>query len=246
MPARRRMPPRSVAPTHLGVVPGDVSLDLDGDADPLLGLGLQEGHGRVTDGALTVVFESHGLADRQDRVVVLDQSGGAHDLETFELVVGVAALDQPGDLGVPLEIQHLLALAEGPKDDLTVHHHVPHGHQMGVPRRPDGGHVEDGLIGEVGGDLGLCHGDGCALVGHAPTLALLPTITAHNRVMSWARKGAKSGHFHTHSMEFPRAKATGRGSLVPGPIRYRLRRGIEPFTRPRPRTSPSRRRIADS
>src|SRR5918995_235647 len=118
----------SVTTLELAMVPGDNAVDVDDDAGALGPGPLKEGHHLV--GPLADVSLEHAATDGHLPVVVGHQLGPAHQLDAPELLVGVARLDERGDLRVALEVADLLRLAERPERRRLVDEAVPHGNHV--------------------------------------------------------------------------------------------------------------------
>src|SRR4051794_24737371 len=155
---------------ELGVVPADDALDLEDDAESLVGLRLEEGKRSIADRRGAVVLEAYRFADREDVIERLHDASAADELDPAQFVVGIATLDQSGHLRITAQVEDHLALAERPERDVAVDDLVPHRDDMGVARRPDGCDVEHLLLGEIGLDLLGCHRDLGPLAGHQRTL----------------------------------------------------------------------------
>ena len=91
--------------------------------------------------------------DAHDGLEVLDDPAGADELDALQLVVGLARLHEGGDPRVAAEVHDLLALGEGPERHLLVEEAVPHGHEVRMSGRTDGGDVQGVAVVEEGVDL---------------------------------------------------------------------------------------------
>src|ERR671910_411933 len=110
----------SITALELAVVPRDDAVDVDDDAGALGPGPLEEGHHLV--GPLADVTLEHAATDGHLPVVVGHELGPAHQLDALELLVGVAGLDERGDLRVALAVEDLHDLVVGHPDEVTALH----------------------------------------------------------------------------------------------------------------------------
>ena len=121
------------------MVPGDVLVDVDLHATRLLSMTSTNGFISSVYGALVAL--EHADAELEDAVGLVDDLGGADELDAAQLVVGVAVLDHARDCGLRRRFRTFCALRLGLERDRTLEEAVPHRDEVDravvVDRRAD-------------------------------------------------------------------------------------------------------------
>src|SRR5260370_15110272 len=156
---------------QLAVVPGDHPARLNDVTETLAGRPrhvVAERLGRLPGGVTTRDRSAHDLSNTPPYILhrsrILDRYDFALDLDSFQIRVLIASLDQAANSRIAGQIERLLRAPVGPERDLAVDDRVVHRHQVRHAVRVDRRELHLAAAGEHRSNLVRRHGDAVALL----------------------------------------------------------------------------------